>query len=271
LFLFSFLIINKMFDGKFIATIFAIVISVFAICNLNTKKINSIEGFFQARAVKIDPEYQINGNFFSVPPTFQSNPSFRMQNANLSAYQKHHLNNSPHARANMATAPLKPTDFASMARENFEKPYAEPTHKPGSLVQDYSTATLPPTNMSTITTIGENGEEVQAVVYDRVIFANRNSNHRRHGDKIRGDLPIAPRKCGLFDPSVNPHIDLEPGAINVMAGIGNETSNQMATFLNGYSKSSLFGGVDMTSPDSMASIKNIESLSNMSTLQVSAF
>ena len=44
-----------MFDGKFIATIFAIVISVFAICNLNTKKINSIEGFFQARAVKIDP------------------------------------------------------------------------------------------------------------------------------------------------------------------------------------------------------------------------
>jgi len=262
-----------MFDGKFIATIFAIVISVFAICNINTKKINSIEGFFQARTARIVQEIQDpkTGSFVSVPPTYQLNPSFRMQNANLSVYQRHDLKNNSNARANMATAPLKPTDFASMARENFEKPYAEPTHKPGSLVQDYSTATLPPTNMSTITTIGENGEEVQAVVYDRLIFANRNSKHRRHGDKIRGDLPIAPRKCGLFDPSVNPHIDLEPGAINVMAGIGNETSNQMATFLNGYSKSSLFGGVDMTSPDSMASIKNIESLSNMSTLQVSAF
>jgi hypothetical protein len=264
-----------MFDGKFIATIFAIVISVFAICNLNTKKINSIEGFFQARASRVVQEYEKDGNFFSVPPTFQSNPSFRMQNANLSAYQKHHLNNSPHARANMATAPLKPTDFASMARENFtEENYKDPSHTPGNfktVVPDYSTASLPPTNMSTITTIGENGEEVQAVVYDRLIFANRNSKHRRHGDKIRGDLPIAPRKCGLFDPSVNPHLDLEPGAINVIAGIGNETSNQMATFLNGYSKSSVFGGVDMTSPDSMASIKNIESLSNMSTLQVSAF
>ena len=259
-----------MFDGKFIATIFAIVISVFAICNFNTKKITSVEGFFPSRTVKTMPEYKVNNDFYSVPPNFQLNPSFRMQNASLSPYTMHHLKHNPNARANMATAPLKPTDFASMARENF----IEPSHTPGNfktIVPDYATATLPPTNMSTISTIGENGEEVQAIVYDRLIFANRNSKHRRHGDKIRGDLPIAPRKCGLWDPSVNPHIDLEQGAINVMAGIGNETSNQMASFLNGYSKSSVFAGIDMTSPDSMASIKNIESLSNMSTLQVSAF
>lgn len=262
-----------MFDGKFIATIFAIVISVLAICNLNTKKITSIEGFFPSRTTKIDPEYQVNGNLYSVPPNFQLNPSFRMQNATLSPYTKHHLKHNAIARSNMATPELKPTDFATMARENFthekESSYAAGNFK--TLVPDYSTATLPPQNMSTINTIGENGEEVQAVVYDRLIFANRNSNHRRHGDKIRGDLPIAPRKCGLWDPSVNPHIDLEPGAINVIAGIGNETSNQMATFLNGYNKSSIMAGVDMTSPDSMASIKNIESLSNLSTLQVSAF
>jgi hypothetical protein len=265
-----------MFDGKFIATIFAIVISVFAICNFNTKKITSIEGFFPARTVKIDPEYQVNGNFYSTPPNFQLNPSFRMQNATLSPYTRHHLQTNPNARANMATPQLKPTDFATMARENFthENSYKEQSHSVGdfkTLVPDYSTATLPPQNMSTINTIGENGEEVQAVVYDRLIFANRNSNHRRHGDKIRGDLPIAPRKCGLWDPSVNPHIDLEPGAINVIAGIGNETSNEMATFLNGYNKSSIVAGVDMTSPDSLASIKNIQSLSNFSTLQVSAF
>jgi len=267
-----------MFDGKFIATIFAIVISVFAICNFNTKKITSVEGFFPSRTVKTMPEYQVNGDFYSVPPNFQLNPSFRMQNANLSPYTMYHLNHNQNARANMATAQaqLKPADFATMARENFteEKEYKEPSYAVGnfkSLVPDYATATLPPQNMSTINTIGEDGSEIQAVVYDRLIFANRNSNLRAGGDKIRGDLPIAPRKCGLWDPSVNPHIDLEQGAINVLAGIGNETSVQMATFLNGYNKSPFVGGVDMTSPDSMASIKNIQSLSNFSTLQVNAF
>ena len=34
-----------MFDGKFIATLFAIAVSIFAICNFNTKKITSHEGF----------------------------------------------------------------------------------------------------------------------------------------------------------------------------------------------------------------------------------
>ena len=34
-----------MFDGKFIATLFAVAISVFAICNINTKNVTSNEGF----------------------------------------------------------------------------------------------------------------------------------------------------------------------------------------------------------------------------------
>ena len=34
-----------MFDGKFIATLFAVAISVFAICNINTKNVTSTEGF----------------------------------------------------------------------------------------------------------------------------------------------------------------------------------------------------------------------------------
>lgn len=95
--------------------------------------------------------------------------------------------------------------------------------------------------------IGENGEIQQPIVYDRYIYANRKSRLRSGGDPIRGDLPIIPESGNWFTPSVHPNIDLQPGAINVLAGVNNDTSKQLANLI--YNSSgrayTTIGGVNM--------------------------
>lgn len=94
---------------------------------------------------------------------------------------------------------------------------------------------------------GPDGEINQPIVFDRYIYANRNSRLRRHGDPIRGDLPVVPKSGDWFRPSVNPNIDLQAGAINVMAGVDNETSRQLANLIYNASgrADTTIGGVDM--------------------------
>lgn len=69
-----------------------------------------------------------------------------------------------------------------------------------------------------ISVINPDGTTDNPIVVDRLIFANRTSRLRAGGDKIRGDVPIVPAAPGWFRPSVVPHIDLEPGAMNIIAG-----------------------------------------------------
>jgi hypothetical protein len=99
-----------------------------------------------------------------------------------------------------------------------------------------------------MTTVDPLGNQEQSIVYDRLIVANRNSNLRAQGDKIRGDLAIAPLATGWFRPSVSPVVDLEPGAMNVIGGSHNETSNQLSQLLYKSSGNSIttFGGVNMS-------------------------
>lgn len=97
--------------------------------------------------------------------------------------------------------------------------------------------------------MGEDGEMMNPIVYDRYTVANRNSRLRAHGDKIRGDLPIAPNSGNWFTPNVHPNIDLEAGAINVLAGVDNDTSKQLANLIYNASgrAGTAIGGVDMAS------------------------
>jgi hypothetical protein len=95
-----------------------------------------------------------------------------------------------------------------------------------------------------------NGEMKQPIVYDRYIFANRNSRNRRHGDPIRGDLPVVPcQNNQWFHPSAanTPSLVLQQGAMNVMGGIGNETAGQLANLIYNASgrAETAIGGVDM--------------------------
>lgn len=100
--------------------------------------------------------------------------------------------------------------------------------------------------------MGSDGELKNPIVYDRYVFANRNSRLRSQGDKIRGDLPIAPNVGNWFTPSVHPNIDLEAGGLNVMGGVNNQTSNQLANLIYNASgrAETAIGGVDMTAVNS---------------------
>ena len=91
------------------------------------------------------------------------------------------------------------------------------------------------------------GEMKQPIVYDRYMYANRNSRLRAMGDPIRGDLPIVPASGNWFTPSVHPNIDLQAGAINVLSGVGNETNQQLAQLIYASSggADTAIGGVSM--------------------------
>jgi hypothetical protein len=91
------------------------------------------------------------------------------------------------------------------------------------------------------------GEMKQPIVYDRFLYANRHSRLRAMGDPIRGDLPIVPNSGNWFVPSVHPNIDLQAGAMNVMAGVNNETNHQLASLIYNSSGGgdTTIGGVDM--------------------------
>jgi hypothetical protein len=95
--------------------------------------------------------------------------------------------------------------------------------------------------------LGPNGEIQQPIVYDRYIYANRKSKLRAGGDPIRGDLPIVPDSGNWFTPSVHPNIDLQQGAINVLAGVDNTTNKQLANLIYNSSgrADTTIGGVNM--------------------------
>lgn len=75
------------------------------------------------------------------------------------------------------------------------------------------------------------GDIVNPITYDRLMFSNKRSRLREHGDPIRGDLPIIPHNPDWFRPSVQPHIDLKEGAMQVMGGYDNETNNKLSLLM----------------------------------------
>jgi hypothetical protein len=97
----------------------------------------------------------------------------------------------------------------------------------------------------------QDGEMKQPIVYDRYMYANRNSRLRGQGDPIRGDLPIVPLSGNWFVPSAaagnNVNQVLQQGAMNVMGGVNNETSNSLANLIYNSSggTDTTIGGVDM--------------------------
>lgn len=103
-------------------------------------------------------------------------------------------------------------------------------------------------------TTGE-GDIVQPIVYDRFMFSNKRSRLREHGDPIRGDLPIIPHNSDWFRPSVQPHIDLKEGAMQVMGGFDNETNNQLSLLMAASAGNAMqtFGGVNFSGDDGLSS------------------
>ncbi len=114
-------------------------------------------------------------------------------------------------------------------------------------VNGWPTSTLAEIDQASF--LSKDGKMQQPIVYDRYMYANRNSRLRSQGDHIRGDLPIMPITGSWMIPrdSFNPNQVLQQGAINVMAGVNNETSNSLANLIYNSSGGSetTIGGVDM--------------------------
>lgn len=102
-------------------------------------------------------------------------------------------------------------------------------------------------------TTGE-GDIVQPVTYDRFMFSNKKSRLRSHGDPIRGDLPIVPHNSDWFRPSVQPHIDLKEGAMQVMGGFDNDTNNQLSQLMSASAGNAMqtFGGMNFSGDDGLS-------------------
>lgn len=98
--------------------------------------------------------------------------------------------------------------------------------------------------------VSQDGEMKQPIVYDRYMYANRNSRLRGQGDPIRGDLPIVPISGNWFIPSAanTPNLTLSQGAMQVLSGTNNETNNALANLIYNSSggTDTTIGGVDMT-------------------------
>lgn len=126
-----------------------------------------------------------------------------------------------------------------------------------------ATANVPVGDMTVVDAMGQT---TQPIVYDRYIYANRNSRLRSQGDWIRGDLAIVPCAAEWFRPSVHPHIDLNQGAMNVLGGADNGTA--MATAQLIYQSS---GNADTTIGGANIATELAGASGMDGTVQISAF
>jgi hypothetical protein len=186
-----------MSQNKMIAFGLLLLAAIVAWYYYNNKKKNQqssiYEPFMPSLTYKVDKVYDASapyggtgqGDFLSVPGTFQSlvPPRFGMLDGAVVSVPTKNGSLDP------GIAPLyKNLDSDSMA------------FNPSSPLQQGI--------------MDDNGEMIQPVVYDRIIYANRRSRLLEGADFIRGDLPIFPQNLGWFSPSVQPHIDLRKGIID---------------------------------------------------------
>lgn len=249
-----------------------IVIIVGVIFFLNKRK-KSKENFGMLPSFqwKVNPELADSrqaverGQFYSIPGTYQSLIAPRMAGmVDYGSYINYRLPDSK----NLAI-PNDPLEYGNVCnkpvKENFRENFnTDPSacgngnnNMPMNMSQQLSDSQQNNSNnpypeisdmlpVGDMTTIDASGNVSQPVIYDRYMYANRNSRLRGQGDMIRGDLAIAPCYGSFaggpwFNVSVQPNVDLQQGAMNVLAGENNENTRSLAQLINTYS-----GGAETT-------------------------
>lgn len=252
------------------------------------------------RVISGDQQAAQKGDFYSVPGNYQAILNPRFSNVQYGA----NINYNMPSYENQGV-PCEPLTFGNMAKENYAENFTTGTSreeygcgscgdgKGGQSKSFHSGAPIMEGDFASgnynqmldevmtqnvqypdavdmfpvgdMTTVNALGETVQPIVYDRFIYANRNSRLSSQGDMIRGDLPIVPAATGWFRPSVHPSIDLQQGAMNVMGGIDNGTTQALAALINMSSGDNNIAGVNMSS------MKNMYTGDAMSEVNVVAF
>jgi hypothetical protein len=273
----------NMFQNNFLVTLIGLLVAMFAIKAVsdNKNRIKESFGMLPSMTWKIDrlvsPSVMAEkkGDFFSVPGTYQAILSPRFSNVdyganilyNMPSYQHQGVPCDPLTFGNMAVKenysscaaggpvnckvggggapegfhggePLPPADYANGNYNELKNKAYQSSNFP------MTQSTLPVGDM---TTLNSDGETIQPIVYDRYMVANRNSRLRAHGDPIRGDLPIVPCTPEWFRPSVQPNIDLQYGAMNVIGGQTNDTATALAdlVYASSGNAETAIGGVNM--------------------------
>lgn len=219
-----------MFDGKFITTLIALVIAVITICNMN--KNSSVENFAPS---SLKTRFISHSNLQSaIPPRFGSG-----QQGALTKMK-------PTTVGNQAYIQNDPMGLAKIPcnKEKYHEEVKTNALLDNTAMDDEDNSLIPVPTMEE--TLNENGETVTPVVFDRVIYTNKNSRTRGEGDHIRGDLPIVPCGGGWFSVSASPATDLQQGALNVLAGTDNSTTQELARLINSHSASNTIAGLDYT-------------------------
>lgn len=220
-----------MFDGKFITTLIALVIAVITICNMNKNSVSSVENYM--------PSLQVKTQTIASPPNLQSPLSPRFFSGGLGSLTKM----KPTAVANQAYIQNNPMGVAEIpCKQKYHDEVKTTNALPDyTAAMDEDNSLLP---VPTMETPNENGETVTPVMFDRLIYTNRNSRTRGEGDHIRGDLPIVPCKGTWFNVSASPSTDLQQGALNVLAGTDNSTTQELARLINNSGASSTIAGLN---------------------------
>jgi Family of unknown function (DUF5850) len=255
-----------MSKGKFVTVLIILVIVAVAIYKF--KKVKSSEGYtpghsltWKKERVFANSEQGVaKGDFYSVPGQYQPALNPRFSNLNYGANIRYKMP----SHKNLAV-PYDPLTFGDMVHENFgnvETPRKVENFSDENFEYPEATDMVPVGDMNTVNSLGET---VQPIVYDRFIYANRNSRLRALGDPIRGDLPIVPCSGNWFRPSVHPNIDLQEGAMNVMGGVNNDTTQALAELINSTSGDSTIAGVNM------AAMKDVYTGQAMSTVDIVGF
>ena len=225
-FLFLLLQTKMALDKNFFITLVGLMIALFAIVSISPSG-GVVENFWNAPGfgtkvlpplVKRTEKLRQFGVPFAGVTNLQANITPRFNNSGMNAALRY----QPPAMKNMAAPanPLNPLDFESAVPEapenyaGYDQGYSENFEDPSAPVGDMTQPDV----------------MAQPIIYDRLIFANKNSRTRGGGDLIRGDLAIAPNQTGWFQVAANPTLDLQQGALNVMAG-ANEQGSRMAQFM----------------------------------------
>jgi hypothetical protein len=285
MFYLSFLTINKMLDSKFFFTLIGLLLTVFAICNTNmSPAIN--EGFWgnsvpmtvrMEREVHPNPKdgrpYSLKNNYqailgdekFVSRPSFQGLLSPRMDGMfqgganikyNMPSYDNLAVPHDSLAMADMAEAKYGNSheNYSSCGKGGGSQSTDNMSNFDSQMDDIYNSdhTTKSVGDMVAVgdmTTINSLGELDTPIIFDRFICSTAKSNSYALGCPIRGDLPIPHCTTGnWFNVFPVASRDLNPGAINVIAGNTNETSTEMAELMHktsgGYKTA--IAGVDMT-------------------------
>lgn len=265
-------------DNKVLVVLIGLLAVAFAFCQLN--KSNSHEKFLgnlPSMKTKVQPVVQNQkGQFYSIPGQYQSLLAPRSASVDYGANIRYNL--PSYSNQAVPKDPLAMGDMISnCSKENYE--HCDKT-KPGQAAGNYNekvdslydsseyTEAQSMLPVGTMASMNAAGEVTQPIVYDRLItVANRNNRLRAQGDPIRGDLACIPRATGWFRPSVHPQLDLQQGALNVMAGVRNDTANQLASLI-----ASASGGAETTiSGINMANMFTTDLGAAQSDINVTAF